>query len=113
VQWISPRGGRWTLLAGVVLAGLAAGYVMTIAGLWAGKVRGLVAFRGELGQILNRTSHEMHVSRPDPLPLRSGMSWSKAGSHALTALNAVVLNGGVQQWVRQREIAFEFAVKAA
>jgi hypothetical protein len=49
----------------------------------------------------------------DPLPLRSGMSWSKAGSHALTALNAVVLNGGIQQWVRQREIAFEFAVKAA
>jgi hypothetical protein len=43
----------------------------------------------------------------------NGMSWSKAGSHALTALNAVVLNGGVQQWVRQREIAFEFAVKAA
>jgi hypothetical protein len=39
--------------------------------------------------------------------------WSKAGSHALTALNAVVLNGGVQRWVRQREIALEFAVKAA
>lgn len=42
-----------------------------------------------------------------------GMSWSKAGSHALTALNAVVLNGGVQQWVRQREVAFEFVAKAA
>jgi hypothetical protein len=28
-----------------------------------------VAFRGELGQILNRTSHEMYVSRPDSLPL--------------------------------------------
>jgi hypothetical protein len=78
-----------------------------------GRKGAVVAFRGELGQILNRTSHEMHVSRPDSLPLRSGMSWSKAGSHALTALNAVVLNGGVQQWVRQREIAFEFAVKAA
>jgi hypothetical protein len=68
VQRISPRGGRWTLLAGVVLAGLAAGYVVTIARLWAGKVPGLVAFRGELGQILNRTSHEMHVSRPPGRP---------------------------------------------
>ncbi|MEW5790497.1 MAG: hypothetical protein ACOY5C_11640 [Pseudomonadota bacterium] len=29
--------------AGVVLAGLAAGYVMAIAGLWAGKIPGLVA----------------------------------------------------------------------
>lgn len=29
--------------AGVVLAGLAAGYVMTLAGLWAGRVPGLVA----------------------------------------------------------------------
>ena len=29
--------------AGVVLAGLVAGYVMAIAGLWAGRVRGLVA----------------------------------------------------------------------
>jgi hypothetical protein len=43
----------------------------------------------------------------------NGMSWSKAGSHALTALNAVVLNGGVQRWVRQREIALEFVPKAA
>jgi hypothetical protein len=43
----------------------------------------------------------------------NGMSWSKAGSHALTALNAVVLNGGVQRWVRQREIALEFVSKAA
>lgn len=30
--------------AGVVLAGLVAGYVMAIAGLWAGKVPGLVSF---------------------------------------------------------------------
>ena len=30
--------------AGVVLAGLAAGYVMAIAGIWAGRVPGLVAF---------------------------------------------------------------------
>lgn len=43
----------------------------------------------------------------------NGMSWSKAGSHALTALNAVVLNGGVQRGVRQREIALEFVSKAA
>jgi hypothetical protein len=30
--------------AGIVLAGLVAGYVMAIAGLWAGKVPGLVSF---------------------------------------------------------------------
>jgi hypothetical protein len=30
--------------AGVVVAGLVAGYVMAIAGLWAGKVPGLVSF---------------------------------------------------------------------
>ena len=30
--------------AGVVLTGLVAGYVMAIAGLWAGAVPGLVAF---------------------------------------------------------------------
>lgn len=30
--------------AGVVLAGLSAGYVMAIAGIWAGRVPGLVAF---------------------------------------------------------------------
>ncbi|MGI9149785.1 MAG: hypothetical protein ACR2IK_25090 [Chloroflexota bacterium] len=30
-------------LAGVVLAGLAAGYLMALAGLWAGRVPGLVA----------------------------------------------------------------------
>jgi hypothetical protein len=29
--------------AGVLLAGLAAGYVMALAGLWAGRIRGLVA----------------------------------------------------------------------
>jgi hypothetical protein len=43
----------------------------------------------------------------------NGMSWSKAGSHALTALIAGVLNGGVEQWVQQREIAFDFLAKAA
>src|SRR5947207_10888010 len=31
-------------LAGVVLTGLIAGYVMALAGLWAGKVPGLVSF---------------------------------------------------------------------
>ena len=84
MQRISPRGGRWTLLAGVVLAGLAAGYVMTIARLWAGKVPGLVAFRGELGQILNRTSHEMHVSRPDPLPIAVKVGPLSGGSCTAT-----------------------------
>jgi hypothetical protein len=43
----------------------------------------------------------------------NGMSWSKAGSHTLTALNTVVLNGSVQRWVRQHEIALEFVSKAA
>jgi hypothetical protein len=38
----------------------------------------------------------------------------EGGLARLTALNAVVLNGGgVQQWVRQREIALEFVSKAA
>jgi hypothetical protein len=41
VQFLSWREADF---AGVVLAGLAAGYVMAIAGLWAGKVPGLVAF---------------------------------------------------------------------
>ncbi len=43
----------------------------------------------------------------------NGMSWSKDGSYALTALNAVVVNGGVQQWVRERTVPFKLAARAA
>jgi hypothetical protein len=42
-----------------------------------------------------------------------GMSWSKQGSHALTALSAVVLNGATQAWVRNRVVPFKFVAKAA
>ena len=42
-----------------------------------------------------------------------GMSWSKEGSHALTALSAVVLNGATRTWVRNRVIPFQFVAKAA
>jgi hypothetical protein len=42
----------------------------------------------------------------------NGMSWSKAGSHALTALSTVVLNGGTKTWVKHRVVPFRFA-KAA
>ena len=42
-----------------------------------------------------------------------GMSWSKAGSHALTALSAVVLNGATQAWARNRFIPLKFVAKAA
>ena len=43
----------------------------------------------------------------------NGMSWSKDGSYALTALNAVVVNGGVQQWVRERTVPFKLVARAA
>ncbi len=42
-----------------------------------------------------------------------GMSWSTEGSHALTALSAVVLNGATRTWVRNRVIPFQFVAKAA
>lgn len=42
-----------------------------------------------------------------------GMSWSKPGSHALTALSAVVLNGATRSWVRNRVVPFRFVTKAA
>src|SRR5512135_2358330 len=42
---------RQTDFAGVVLAGLIGGYVMAIAGLWAGKIPGLTAFDiGDFGR---------------------------------------------------------------
>ncbi len=43
----------------------------------------------------------------------NGMSWSKHGSYALTALNAVVVNDGVQQWVRERTVPFKLVPRAA
>ena len=39
---------------------------------------------------------------------KNGMSWSEAGSHALTALSAVVLNGQTTAWIRKRRIPFAF-----
>lgn len=42
-----------------------------------------------------------------------GMSWSKPGSHALTALSAVVLNGATQTWVRNSVIPLKFVGKTA
>ncbi len=42
-----------------------------------------------------------------------GMSWSKEGSYALTALSAVVLNGATRVWVRNRIVPFKFVAKAA
>lgn len=39
---------------------------------------------------------------------KKGMSWSKQGSHALTALNMVVCNGHVAQWVKHRQIPLAF-----
>ena len=42
-----------------------------------------------------------------------GMSWSKNGSHALTALNAVVSNNGVRKWVQDRTIDLTLPRKAA
>ena len=43
----------------------------------------------------------------------NGMSWSKNGSYGLTALNAVVINGGVQQWIREHTMPFELEKEAA
>jgi hypothetical protein len=42
-----------------------------------------------------------------------GMSWSREGSHALTALSAVVLNGATRTWVRNRVIPFQFVITKA
>jgi HNH endonuclease len=75
------------LLAGVVLAGLAAGYVMTIAGLWAGKVPRLVAFdiadfsaspptspTASCWSSLWATVIEPNLARPHPL---EGLVWGE------------------------------------
>lgn len=44
---------------------------------------------------------------------RNGMSWSKPGSHALTALSVLVRNGGHATWVREHTIPLRFVNKAA
>ncbi len=44
---------------------------------------------------------------------RNGMSWSKPGSHALTALSVLVRNGGHGTWVREDAIPLRFVIEAA
>ncbi len=44
---------------------------------------------------------------------RNGMSWSKAGSHALTALSVLVCNRCHALWVREHTIPLRFVDKAA
>jgi hypothetical protein len=44
---------------------------------------------------------------------RHGMSWSKAGSHALTALSVLVCNRCQGIWVREHTIPLRFVDKAA
>lgn len=44
---------------------------------------------------------------------RNGMSWSQPGSHALTALSALVCNRCHKRWVREHTIPLEFVDKAA
>ena len=44
---------------------------------------------------------------------RNGMSWSKAGSHALTALSVLVCNRCQALWVREHTIPLRFVDKAA
>ena len=41
-----------------------------------------------------------------------GMSWSKDGSHALTALNALTSNNAAQQWLKNRSFDLTWAAKA-
>ena len=44
---------------------------------------------------------------------RNGMSWSKPGSHALTALSVLVCNRCHERWVREHTILLEFVDEAA
>jgi hypothetical protein len=44
---------------------------------------------------------------------RHGMSWSKAGSHALTALSRLVCNRCHEHWVQEHSIPLVFIDKAA
>jgi len=43
----------------------------------------------------------------------NGMSWSKSGSQALTALSVLVCNRCHERWVREHTIPFEFVDEAA
>ena len=43
----------------------------------------------------------------------NGMSWSPNGSYALTALSAVVLNGRIQQWVKEHTFSIKLEEKTA
>jgi len=40
-----------------------------------------------------------------------GMSWSKNGSYALTALSAVTLNNATVQWVEHRKLPLTWVKK--
>ena len=42
-----------------------------------------------------------------------GMSWSANGSHALTSLNALTVNGVARQWLQNRRFDLTWAAKAA
>ena len=44
---------------------------------------------------------------------RNGMSWSKLGSHALTALSVLLCNRCHETWVREHTIPLQFVNKAA
>ena len=44
---------------------------------------------------------------------RNGMSWSKPGSHALTALSVLVCNRCHERWVREHTIPLAFVDEAA
>ena len=44
---------------------------------------------------------------------RNGMSWSNDGSYALTALNAVVVNQSIQQWITNNTLSLMLVGKAA
>jgi hypothetical protein len=53
---------------------------------------------------VERTNNLVTASRQK----KNGMSWSQLGSHALTALSAVVLNDHMKAWIRRRKIPFAF-----
>src|SRR5512146_1330069 len=70
--------------AGVVLAGLSAGYVMAIAGIWAGRVPGLVAF--DLADIGRR-----YIVSDRPSAWLFGLASHLANSVLLVLLWAMVI----------------------
>ena len=70
--------------AGVVLAGLAAGYAMAIAGIWAGRVPGLVAF--DVADVGRR-----YMVSDRPSAWLSGLASHLANSVLLVLLWAIVI----------------------